>query len=127
MGLIGRKLIGNRAYGDEGERAACDYLKKRGWKIVERNVRRAGDEIDIIARKKDLTAFVEVKRRNTTDYGEAAEAVDRRKMRHIARAAKIYAYEKGLEDSPQRFDIIEVTPNGINHIEDAFDLTDLFR
>lgn len=119
-------LISNRAYGDEGEQAACDYLKKHGWKIVDRNVRRAGAEIDIIARKRKLIAYVEVKRRNTTDYGEASEAVDRRKKQHIARAAMLYSQQMRLDDTDQRFDIIEVTPQGINHIEDAFDLTDLF-
>lgn len=116
----------NRAYGDAGEQAACDYLKKHGWKIIDRNVTRSGGEIDIIARKRRLTAYIEVKRRSTRNYGEAAEAVTRNKKRHIARAAMMYAHETGIEDSEQRYDIIEVMPEGINHIEGAFDLTDLF-
>ena len=116
--------MNRRAFGGEGERAACDYLTGKGWTIVETNVRRGRGEIDIIARKRNLTAFIEVKRRSTLRYGRPAEAVNREKQRRIATAAALYMQENGLEDV--RFDVIEILPGEIRHIEAAFDATDLF-
>ena len=116
--------MNRRAFGSEGERAACDYLRKRGWTIVETNVRRGRGEIDIVARKRDLTAFVEVKRRSSLRYGQPAEAVNWEKQRRIAGAAALYMQENSIEKV--RFDVIEILPDGIRHIESAFDATDLF-
>ena len=116
--------MNRRAFGAEGESAACAYLKKKGWTIVETNVRRGRGEIDIIARKRGLTAFIEVKRRSSLRYGQPAEAVNREKQRRIASAAALYMQENGLEKV--RFDVIEILPEEIRHIENAFDATDLF-
>ena len=116
--------MNRRAFGSEGERAACDHLRANGWEIVERNVRRGPGEIDIIARKRGLTAFIEVKRRTSTRFGQPAEAVNREKQRRIAGAAAIYMQEKGI--GKVRFDVIEILPGEIRHIESAFDATDLF-
>ena len=116
--------MNRRAFGGEGERAACEYLKTKGWAIVECNVRRGRGEIDIVARKRGLTAFVEVKRRSSLRYGQPAEAVNREKQRRIAHAAALYMQEKNLEQV--RFDVIEILPDEIRHIEAAFDATDLF-
>ena len=118
--------MNRRAYGNEGEQAACEHLKRKGWTILERNVRRGPGEIDIIARKRKLVAFIEVKRRSSLNYGRPAEAVNAEKQKRIARAAALYVQEKGLENAKLRFDIIEILPGEIRHIEDAFDLTDLF-
>ena len=68
--------MNRRAYGNEGEQAACEYLQKKGWKILDRNVRRGRGEIDIIARKRKIIAFVEVKRRSSLAFGSPAEAVN---------------------------------------------------
>ena len=116
--------MNRRAFGGEGERAACDYLCKKGWTIVETNVRRGRGEIDIIAQKCGLTAFVEVKRRSSLRYGQPAEAVNWEKKRRIVGAAALYMQEHGLERV--RFDVIEILPGQIRHIESAFDATDLF-
>ena len=118
--------MNRRAYGNEGEQAACDHLAARGWRILDRNVRRGRGEIDIIARKRALVAFIEVKRRSGLGYGRPAEAVNTEKQRRIAQAAALYMQEEGLEDSRIRFDIIEILPGEIRHIEGAFDATDLF-
>lgn len=118
--------MNRRAFGNAGESAACEYLKKRGWEIVDRNVRRGPGEIDIIARKRRLTAFIEVKRRTSARFGAPAEAVNWEKRRRIAQAAALYMQERGLENAKIRFDVIEILGNEIRHIEGAFDATGLF-
>ena len=116
--------MNRRAFGSEGERAACAYLRQKGWTIVDTNVRRGRGEIDIVAQKRGLTAFVEVKRRSSLRYGRPAEAVNPVKQRRIAGAAALYMQENELENV--RFDVIEILPDEIRHIESAFDATDLF-
>ena len=118
--------MNRRAYGSEGEQTACDFLRAKGWKILDRNVRRGRGEIDVIARKRDVVAFVEVKRRSGLNYGRPAEAVNREKQQRIAHAAALYMQENDLSDSRIRFDVIEILPGEIQHIEGAFDATDLF-
>jgi len=118
--------MNRRAYGNEGEQAACDYLVKKGWKIIGRNVRRGRNEIDIIARRRRTIAFIEVKRRSSIAYGTPAEAVTFEKQRRISQAAALYMQEEGLRDAEVRFDVIEILPEEIRHIEGAFDATDLF-
>lgn len=118
--------MNTRAYGNEGEQAACDYLAAKGWKIVDRNVRRGRGEIDIIAQRKKIIAFIEVKRRKNTAYGRPAEAVNTQKQMRIIQAAALYIQENDLDDASIRFDIIEILPGEIRHIEGAFDATGLF-
>ena len=118
--------MNRRAYGNEGEQAACEYLQARGWKILERNVRRGRGEIDIIARRRKITAFIEVKRRRSEAFGRPAEAVNSEKQKRIAQAASLYMQQNNLEDACIRFDIIEILPEEIRHIEGAFDATNLF-
>ena len=117
--------MNRRAYGSAGEDAACAYLAQHGWRILDRNVRRGRNEIDIIAQKRSTVAFVEVKRRSGLNYGRPAEAVDREKQTRIVRAALLYMQEHRLSDAKIRFDIIEILPGEIRHIEGAFDATDL--
>jgi len=113
-------------FGNAGEDAACAFLAKKGWEILGRNVRKGRNEIDIIARKRGLIAFVEVKARSGLGFGAPAEAVNTEKQRRIAQAAALYMQENGLADANIRFDIIEVLPGKIRHIEGAFDATNLF-
>ena len=117
--------MNKRTFGSEGEAAAREYLESRGYRILEMNYRRPSGEIDIIARNRRVTAFVEVKRRTTERFGRPAEAVTGQKRRHILRTAQVYMQENGLEDAPVRFDIVEVTSSEIRHLEGAFDATDL--
>lgn len=117
--------MNKRRFGGEGEAEARAYLEKKGAKILEMNYRRPTGEIDIIARYKRTLLFVEVKRRTTLRFGRPAEAVDRAKQAHILRTAQLYLQENRLEDAPLRFDIIEILPDEINHIENAFDASAL--
>ena len=65
--------------GKIGEEAATKFLKKLGYKIIKRNYKNYYGEIDIIAKEKSCTVFVEVKTRTSINYGYASEAVDYRK------------------------------------------------
>ena len=112
--------MNKRRFGGQGEMEARAFLEQKGAKILEMNYRRPTGEIDIIAQRKGVVAFIEVKRRATRRYGTPAEAVDARKQRRIAMVAMQYAAEKKLLDARLRFDVIEVTPEGVRHIEGAF-------
>lgn len=92
--------------GDKYEEKAAEFLKERSYKILERNYRNKQGEIDIIAAKGGQIVFVEVKYRETSKFGYGAEAVDRKKLLKIYRAAMIYLTEKNLEDAECRFDCI---------------------
>lgn len=117
--------MNKRASGAAGENAACDALVRAGLTVLERNWRRPTGEIDIIARDKRTIVFVEVKKRSSLRFGRPAEAVNRAKQLHILRTAMLYLAEKGLEDAPVRFDIVEVLPAGVRHLRAAFDATDM--
>ena len=124
----------NRIKGDIGEEAACRFLKKRGYKILERNYIEAGHEIDIIAQNHEYIVFVEVKTRSYSENSyedRPAAAVTPKKQRSIISAAGIYAAaNKG--ERKLRLDVIEVyldndgTVKGIEHIEGAFNRNTAF-
>ena len=107
--------------GTSGEKLAVKHLKKQGWKILERNFRTPFGEVDIIAKRRDVLSFCEVKTRTSDLYGSPAEAVDAKKRSRYVRAAQ--AYTHGSEDCTVRFDVIEVYRGEINFIENAFGLS----
>jgi len=118
--------MNRRTTGTLGESAASEALTRAGMKILARNFRRSTGEIDIIALDKRIYVFVEVKARRSLKYGRPSEAVDRVKQQHIVRTAQLWLSENGLDDVPVRFDVVEVLPDRIVHLRDAFDATDLF-
>ena len=110
--------------GNVGEDIAVDYLKAKGYRIIERNAKICGSEIDIICETNDKSrtiVFCEVKTRRDDDYGSAAEAVTPYKVGRYVRAAKAYLARKANVNRNLRFDIIEIGDDGVDHIEDAFD------
>ena len=109
----------NKRLGAQGEKAARGYLKRSGWKILEKNYKNPFGEIDIIAKRGDVIAFIEVKTRLSDKYGTPSEAVgNQRKLKYI-NGANFYFAGKEIEFTV-RFDIIEVENGRINHIENAF-------
>lgn len=108
--------------GKWGEDAAVELLVAKGYAIVERNWRLRHLELDIVAMKDDRLVFVEVKTRRNPD-DDPIDAVDRRKILHIVRAANAYIAATSLPHEPQ-FDIIGVSgePESpqLEHIPDAF-------
>ena len=118
--------MNKRSFGGQGEADARAFLEQKGARVLEMNYRRPTGEIDIIARRGGTLLFVEVKRRSSLRYGRPAEAVDRAKQARILRTAMLYMQEKRLTDSPVRFDVIEILPDEIRHIENAFDASALY-
>lgn len=112
-----------------GENLAADYLRKTGYRIVSRNFRCRLGEIDLIAQRGNILAFVEVKLRKTRQFGEAREFVTFEKQRKTRLAASYYLSGSGINQSVQpRFDVMEVyAPNGVNgpftvnYLENAFE------
>jgi putative endonuclease len=111
--------------GAQGEEAAARHLMFDGYSILERNWRAGHLEVDIIARKRGLLVFVEVKTLASDAVINPEEHVDRIKRQRLVEAAKIYMKRENL-DQQIRFDIISVTgyapPFSINHIENAFEV-----
>ena len=117
----------NQILGRQGEQAAADFLQQQGYVICARNFRVPVGEIDIIVRKGDVLAFVEVKTRHGNRYGTPAQAVNFRKQKKIIQTAHWFLRQKHLEDKCFcRFDVIEVyaLPEGkwrIHHLAGAFE------
>ena len=110
--------------GDAAEDEALQYLQAQGLRLVMRNYRtpgRGGGEIDLIMQDQDTTlVFVEVRKRKSTRHGGAAASVGRVKQRRIVFAAQFYLL-KLRTLPPCRFDVVEVTPDGLAWLKAAFD------
>ena len=99
-----------------GENLACYYLEKQGYRILARNFRcRRYGEIDIVATKDEVLAFIEVKTRSSTLYGQPMEAVTLLKQNKIHRCAQYYMQLKGIINCMPllSFDVIEIFAKGI--------------
>ncbi len=113
--------------GKAGEKEAERFLKKKGYRIVERNYRTRRGEIDIVALDGDTLVFVEVKTRLSHSFGTPQDSVDRTKMAHIIKASKYYITENpALKDHNVRFDVVGITVHKdglkIEHIPHAFEV-----
>lgn len=110
--------------GRTGEDIAATYLAARGWRVIERNVRWREGEIDIVAARGGVLAFVEVKTRRSARFGIPAEAVTRRKQARIRALASRYLQERRPRAQAIRFDVIDVLRDGagfrVTHLEAAF-------
>lgn len=111
--------------GDRGEELAARYLERAGWMIVDRNFRMGRKEIDLIARRGEVIAFVEVKTRAGLGYGHPLEAITWKKRREIQQVAAAWIDRKGREEDTYRFDAVAVQVGGggaptIEHVEDAW-------
>ena len=101
------------------------YLSFAGWTVTDHRFRMGRLEIDLVARRRDLVAFVEVKTRRGSGFGQPVEAVTWAKRREIARVAQAWIGRHGRPAFTYRFDVIGVTlspagPHRIEHVEDAF-------
>jgi putative endonuclease len=109
--------------GKLGEELAIAFLEKNGYKILETNWVFQKAEIDIIAKKNDVLAVVEVKTRSSIDFGLPQDFVKPKKIQLLVKAVNEYVISNDL-DLTVRFDIIAISKEGkdfnIDHIEDAF-------
>ncbi len=108
--------------GKWGEDIAADYLTSHGYAIAERNWHEHHLEVDIIAYKGNRIVFVEVKTRSDNE-DDPIEAVDRKKMMHLVRAAQSFVNLRNIDHEIQ-FDIIGISGTKdkykIEHVADAF-------
>lgn len=116
--------MGSRETGQRGEEAARRFLERAGYTIAACNYHTRYGELDIVAERDGICAFVEVKTRKSTAYGLPCEAVDIRKQEKIVQAAYGYMAEHSITGMV-RFDVIEVlapegVPTAIRHLENAF-------
>jgi putative endonuclease len=98
--------------GRRGERAAEKYLRHNGYRIVARNFRAAGAEIDLVAMDGETLVFIEVKTRRSRIAGAPEEAVDKRKQTRMRRAAEVFAQRYRADEVEMRFDIAAVDASG---------------
>lgn len=114
----------NQEFGELGERIAARWLQRKGWRIVYRRFRNGRRDIDLVAARDALVAFVEVKARRGAQFGDPVEAVDHRKQRELAKSASVWIDRHGRSDEEYRFDVLGVLVDGdrvlVKHVEDAF-------
>lgn len=113
--------MNTKILGASGEQQALEFLKEKGYKILETNFSNKIGEIDIIAKDKEFVVFVEVKARSTKAFGLPSEAVNFHKQQKIRQVALSYLKSKKILEKVQcRFDVVEVLGDEIRHIENAF-------
>lgn len=109
--------------GKEGEQIAVNYLKEKGYQILEKNWRYLKAEIDIVAQIGNTVAIVEVKTRSTNEFGNPQDFINPKKVKLLVGAANEYVIQREL-DVEVRFDIIAIIKTASNleieHLEDAF-------
>ncbi len=123
------QATGNKGTGELGEEVAANFLISHGYRILERNFRCKGGEVDIIARDPEdkSLVFIEVKARRGLSYGVPQLAVTPFKQRQISKAALTWLSKNRLHDTNARFDVIAILlhtdgQHAIDHIKNAFDL-----
>lgn len=109
--------------GKRGEDLAVAYLKKHGFKILERNFRIRGGEIDIIAIdssagvRQATLVFIEVKTRSSLEFGTPLESITRWKLKALVRTAYVYKTKYPTLPGLMRIDAVAVTLNAQNEVE----------
>ena len=107
----------NQDIGRSGEKAAAEFLKLKGYKIVGSNLRTPFGEIDLVARHRGYTVFVEVKSRSTDSLGPPSLSVTWAKQRHIVKSALWYLATRGRAHSYWRVDVVSVKLNSAREIQ----------
>ncbi|MBD1433182.1 YraN family protein [Sphingobacterium sp. DN00404] len=110
-------------FGQQGEREAQEFLRTQGYQILQLNWRYKWWEVDIIAKEGDILAFIEVKSRSSTQFGEPFQFVDLKKQKNLIKAAGVFL-KRINHRGDIRFDIVSIySHNGkkdISLVKDAF-------
>ena len=117
----------NHFFGQEGEATAERYLRRKGYRIIEKNLRTSLGELDLVAEDGPVLVFVEVKARRTEEFGGAVQAVHRRKQEKVIQLAAQYLARHHLTNRACRFDVVlfqgtDGTDPKIEHIQNAFEV-----
>lgn len=114
-----------RSSGDAAEQLVVEYLERDGWTIRDRNVVYPRGELDVVAEKGELLAFVEVRMRASAVWGDPSATVSLGKQRKVVRAAMEYVQQHRLHRRVMRFDVASVVGRGrdgvVEIIPDAFE------
>lgn len=114
----------SQVLGEAGERIAEAWLAERGWRILDRRFRSGHRDLDLVAERSGVVAFVEVKTRRGKDFGHPVEAVNWRKQRELARSASVWIARFGAGEHLFRFDVVGVLMGEggarVRHVENAF-------
>lgn len=110
--------------GFDAEKAAAEWLMERGWQIEAHRWRLGQNDLDLVARRADMVAFIEVKARRGNWCGDGLEALHKRKRAAIERVAWSWILRNGRSGDNYRFDVITLRGSGpdaeIEHMEDAW-------
>ena len=110
-------MLATNITGKKYEIIATNYLKQKGYKILENNYKNVIGEIDIVCKDKDIIVFVEVKYRTSAKFGRPIEAITPHKLMKIRQTATSYLKIKRMLDSSVRFDAIEILDDEIRHVQ----------
>ena len=100
-----------------GEDLACEHLRKKGYKIIDRNFRKGYGEIDIVAVYKGVVVFIEVKTRTSNNFGTPFESITSSKIRTLTRTAEFYKMTNPKLPDAMRLDAIAIVINRTNQLE----------
>ncbi len=117
-----------KLFGHAGESAAEKYLRRKGYRILARNLRSSLGELDLVAEDGQVLVFVEVKARRTDTFGGAIHAVHQRKQEKLIQLAAQYLARHHIKDRLCRFDVVllqgtEAVAPQIEHIQNAFEIS----
>jgi len=114
-------------FGLLGERIAARWLVRQGWSVLDHRFRAGRRDIDLVMRREQEVAFVEVKARRGDAFGSPVEAVHHRKQQELSRAAKVWVDRFGMVEFAYRFDVVGILVEGdrvrVKYIPNAFPLS----
>ncbi len=120
------QLPHSTAKGQQGQKLAEKFLKKKGLRILARNINTGPAEIDLVARHRREVVFIEVRSRWSDSDARPEETVNRSKQQRLIRGAQAFLKSRRWEDRPVRFDVVAIDafldPPAIRYIPDAFSL-----
>ena len=117
-----------KLFGQAGESAAEEYLRRKGYRILARNLRSSLGELDLVAEDGQVLVFVEVKARRTDAFGGAIHAVHHRKQEKLIQLAAQYLARHHIKNRLCRFDVVllqglNAAAPQIEHIQNAFEIS----
>jgi putative endonuclease len=117
-----------KLFGQAGESAAEQYLRRKGYRIVARNLRSPVGELDLVAEDGQVLVFIEVKARRTDTFGGAIHAVHERKQKKLIQLAAQYLARHHIKNRLCRFDVVllqgtDAAASQVEHIQNAFEIS----
>jgi putative endonuclease len=116
-----------QAFGELGERIAERWLRRQGWRVVQRRFRSGHRDIDLVVEREGTVAFVEVKARRGSRFGDPVEAVNWSKQKELVRSASVWIDRHGRPSESYRFDVVGILVEGdrvrVRHVPNAFSVS----